>query len=161
MIRVISGGQSGADLSALETAKRFGIPTGGTMPKGFKTLSGSCPHYAELYGIQEHASADYAPRTYQNVRDSDGTIRFAFNFASAGELCTLKAINQYKKPYIDVDFNNPISYDDVVQWIKENNIQVLNVAGNSERTKLGMNFRTSEFLGEVFKILGFKEAINE
>jgi hypothetical protein len=138
-------------------AKRFGIITGGTMPKGFLTLFGPRPEWAKKYNLIEHASSSYAPRTYQNVRDSDGTIRFAGNFSSAGEICTLKAINQYKKPYIDVDLNNPRPVLEVVEWINKNNISVLNVAGNSEKTWTGTSIGTMEYLTEVFRQLGFKE----
>jgi hypothetical protein len=35
--KVISGGQSGADLGGLRAAKVLGIQTGGSMPKGFLT----------------------------------------------------------------------------------------------------------------------------
>jgi hypothetical protein len=39
--KVISGGQTGADLTGLEEAHKRGIPTGGTVPKGCRTESGS------------------------------------------------------------------------------------------------------------------------
>ena len=35
--KVISGGQTGADQAGLVAARRFGIPTGGWMPRGWKT----------------------------------------------------------------------------------------------------------------------------
>jgi len=153
--KCISGAQNGADIAGLVTAKKFGIPTDGIMPKGYKTTAGSRPEYANLYNIKEHVSASYVPRTYQNAKDADGTIRLAFNFQSRGEICTLNAIKQYNKPYIDVDLNNPIPHQDVVDWILNNNIEVLNVAGNAETTYGGTNIATAEYLTEVFKLLGF------
>src|SRR4051812_44710113 len=104
MIR--SGGQTGADESGLWVAKKFGLKTGGVIPKGFRTLIGARPELGRLYGLMEHASDNYVPRTYQNVRDADGTVRLAGNFDSRGEICTLKAINEYKKPYFDVDLSD-------------------------------------------------------
>jgi hypothetical protein len=151
---VRSGAQSGADIAGLATAKKFGLPTGGIMPKGWITTDGPKPQYESLYGIVEHASASYVPRTYQNVKDADGTIRLAFNFQSPGEICTLKAIEQYKKPHIDVDLNDPRPAQEVVDWLLENNIETLNVAGNAEKTYGGTNVATSEYLTEVFKLLG-------
>lgn len=153
--RVLSGGQCGADLAGLITAKKFGIPTGGWIPKGFITQLGKHPEYAELYNIQEHSSPLYPPRTFQNAKESDGTIRFAYDLNSAGEKCTLKAILQYKKPYIDVNLHNSIPHQEVVDWIITNNIQILNIAGNSEKTYGGITFVVQEYLEEIFKLLGY------
>jgi len=47
------------------------------------------------------------------VRESDGTIRLAFDFTSRGEKCTLTAIKDYGKPYIDVDLSNPRPLEEV------------------------------------------------
>lgn len=130
--KIISGGQIGADLAALIAGKMLNIPTGGWMPKGFKTKKGNKPNYLEEFGVQEHTSSKYSPRTYSNVRDSDATIRFANNFNSAGEICTLKAINYYNKPYMDILVSNPPSHKEVADWIVQNNIKTLNVAGNAD-----------------------------
>lgn len=145
---VISGGQKGADLGGLAAAKRCGIATGGTIPKGFLTEDGPTPELAKL-GLVEHSSPTYPPRTYSNAKNSDGTIRFASNFNSPGEKCTLKAINYYKKPYIDVDIKNPRPVEEVVEWILANNIQTLNVAGNRESTNRGTFDFVVKYLTEV------------
>ena len=79
--KVISGGQTGADQAGLVVARRFGIPTAGWMPRGWKTSAEPNPHLGREYGLREH-TGDYAERTAANVRDSDGTIRFAGSFRS-------------------------------------------------------------------------------
>jgi hypothetical protein len=154
MLKVVrSGGQTGADIAGVATAKRFGYKTGGTMTKGWKTLNGPRPDYAEKYGMKEHSSTNYPPRTYENVRDSDGTICFAFNFESPRERCTKKAIDQYKKPSIRVSVQDPRPVQEVVDWLIINNIETLNVAGNSEQTYPGMAEFTAKYLAEVFEKL--------
>lgn len=152
--KVISGGQTGADIAGLMAAKKVGLQTGGWMPHGFITQAGPKPEWAEKYNLQEHSSAKYPPRTFANVKDSDGTIRFAQNFDSAGEKCTLKAIQQYRKPHIDVDIMNPRPVQEVVDWINRYNIKVLNVAGNSERTYSGITGEVFEYLTKIFEALG-------
>lgn len=153
--KINSGGQSGADIAALITGKKLGIETGGWMPKGFKTLNGLKPQYKTLYNVQEHQSAAYPPRTYLNVKESDGTLRFAADFNSPGEICTWKAIQQYNKPYWDVNIcelnNHP--HLEVVDWIISNNINILNVAGNSEKTYMGITAIVCDYLEEVIRIL--------
>lgn len=42
-VRIISGGQTGADQGALVAAKQLGIETGGWTPRGFLTEAGPCP----------------------------------------------------------------------------------------------------------------------
>ena len=59
--------------------------------------------YAKQYGLTEHTTTNYVDRTEVNVRESDGTIRLATDFNSAGERCTLRFIELHKKPYFDVD----------------------------------------------------------
>ena len=48
--KIISGGQTGADLGALVGARRVGIETGGTAPKGFRTDRGLQPVLRQ-YGL--------------------------------------------------------------------------------------------------------------
>ena len=94
-----SGFQTGVDQAAVFTAKEFGLRTGGCMPKGFITLEGDRPEFAQLYGAVEHKSRGYPPRTFDNVKNTDATVRIAQNFLTAGEKCTLRAIEQYNKPF--------------------------------------------------------------
>ena len=149
--KVISGGQTGADQAGLIAAKSLGIETGGTMPKGFRTLDGNQPNFAELFGVKESPHASYAIRTANNVWESDGTIRFATKWDSPGEYCTKKWINEYNKPSIDVDIRDPRDPQEVRDWLVENNIRVLNVAGNSETTSPGIERKVTDYLQRVLE----------
>lgn len=155
--KVVSGGQTGADIAGLEVAKKFGFETGGMMPFGFKTLDGCRPEYKDIYGLTAHNSSSYVPRTRANVRDSDGTIRLAFNLESRGEICTLKAIKDYGKPWIDVDFSSDSAKQvvkPVVEWLHRNEIEILNVAGNSEQTWAGTYEAALQYLERLFEQVG-------
>lgn len=74
-------------------------------------------------------------------------------------MCTLKAINQYKKPYFDVDLNKEITNEiinDIIDWIRVNKIEILNVAGNAGNTKdksLDIHFKVRDCLIKVLKRL--------
>jgi hypothetical protein len=76
LVKVISGGQTGADQAGWRAARMFDIPTGGFMPRGFLTEDGPRPDFAELFGAVEMPTPDYRARTEQNVRDSDATVWF-------------------------------------------------------------------------------------
>ena len=122
LCKVISGGQTGADEAGIAAGKFCGLETGGHIPKGCLTEIGPRPELLEIYGLTEHYSNKYPPRTIANVRNSDGTIRFAADFTTAGEKLTLRAIKEANKPWIDVDIRDPIPTSEVVNWIKQNNI---------------------------------------
>lgn len=149
--KVISGGQTGADIGGLIAAKKVGLQTGGWMPNGFKTQDGPKPEYAGLYGVVEHESPRYPPRTAMNVKDSDATIRIATNFYSAGEKLTERMIAQYGKPFFDIDpLDESVSPLILVQWLKSWKVRTLNVAGNSEKSSPGIGEFTIAFLFETF-----------
>ena len=100
--KVISGGQIGADIAALRAAKKLGIETGGWMPKGFRTKEGGKWEYADEYSMKETSTRDYPTRTGLNVAESDGTLRFAYNWNSRGERATLRCLQKYEKPYYNI-----------------------------------------------------------
>lgn len=103
---VMSGGQTGADQAGLRIAQQFGIPTGGWMPSDWQTEGGPRPEFQQLYGMKCLHHGGYKERTEANVRLSNGTIRFASDFNSMGEKCTLNAILDNNKPYMDIDIDN-------------------------------------------------------
>lgn len=76
MLKVISGGQSGVDQAALRSARACGLATGGLVPKGWLTEEGPAPWLSD-YGLTEHTSPDYSPRTRANVDDAHATLIIA------------------------------------------------------------------------------------
>ena len=153
MIRkVISGGQTGADIAGLKAAQFCGLETGGWMPCGFKTQVGNKPEYEVLYGMQQTDSEMYTTRTILNVAQSDATIRFAKNWTSPGEMLTLKAINEFKRPHFDVSYGIYTEIPQVLAWLLKNGVKTLNVAGNSERIYPGMEDFVFDYLVELFSL---------
>jgi len=78
----------------------------------------------------------YKKRIWENVMIADATIRLAVDFNSRGEICTANAIKKYEKPTMDIPlnrFHDPTVMVEVYNWLKENGIDCLNVAGNTER----------------------------
>ena len=74
ILKIISGGQTGVDRAALDTAIKLDLPHGGWVPRGRKTEDGRLPDH---YTVQELASSDYRERTERNVREADGTLIIA------------------------------------------------------------------------------------
>lgn len=140
-MKIISGGQTGADQAGLYAAETMGYETGGHAPKTFRTLGGPVPELGTRFGLVEHFKFEYPPRTEENVRNSDCTFRLAHNFNSPGEKCTLKFIKKHNKPKMDIDINNPVNPFIVAKWLKENGYTVINIAGNGDGKANGEHFK--------------------
>ena len=151
--KIISGGQTGVDTIGLQVAKELGIETGGTAPKGFLRETGIDNEDISSYNLVEitdEEQADYTKRknkkdpytgrTELNVRNSDGTVYFYTSDDKVGMLATQRSAKEWNKPFIV----NP-SVEQLRDWIIENNIKVLNVAGN-RGSKLSKDNNVAEIL---------------
>lgn len=129
VLKIISGGQTGADRAALDFALSHRIPHGGWIPKGRRAEDGKIP--AE-YDLRETASRRYAVRTERNVLDSDGTLIVSQGDLTGGSALTESLAEAHKKPYIHIDLNRLSPQEagrTVRRWILRHRPVVLNVAG--------------------------------
>lgn len=168
--KIISGGQTGTDVAALRAAKSLGVATGGTMPRGFLTLSGKRPEYKAMYGMVESYSPGYAFRTASNVRDADFTLCIALDFTSTGERCTSRAIVDTGRPSFRVQLVRnhvllaPLDDDwmqyaiDAIEacscrWGRD---IVLNVCGNAEQHAAGIEFTAEKMIMALKYVIEFE-----
>jgi len=154
--KVISGGQTGVDQAALRAARRLNIVTGGWAPKGWRTLDGPREQLLRSFGLVEHWGG-YAERTWQNVRDAQVTLRVATDYNTAGERCTMKAIEHFKKPNLSIvivggKIINIDAVEKVRAFLRKYDVHVLNVAGNSEISAPGIGTLAEQFLFEALHI---------
>lgn len=133
-MKIISGGQTGADLAGLKVGKDLGFETGGWAPKNWKTSIGSMKLQLQSFNLKE-SKEGYKGRTWENVRNSNATIRLAVNLNSTGERCTLNAIKHFKKPYFDIDLLKPKSIQECLEFLISHIPDVLNIAGNTQFTE--------------------------
>ena len=141
--KIISGGQDGADLGGLLAAKELGIETGGTAPKGYRTVWGSNLDLKD-FNLVESYSSSYVPRTKDNVLNSDATLIICFDENSAGTIQTLNFCKRYNKPYFIFNVSNILNRmeneNNCVNWFLENPPEVLNVAGNRNKLEYLCDF---------------------
>jgi len=126
MLTIISGGQTGADRTALEIARELGLPTGGTAPAGWQTDEGPDPTLAD-FGLRTCAFG-YRVRTRMNVNAADGTVWFGAT-NSPGARATLRACADYGKPHL-VNPDVGCLVATLLAWRPA----ILNIAGNRRRT---------------------------
>jgi hypothetical protein len=102
IVKIISGGQTGADRGGLEAALYCGIPHGGWCPRGRKAEDGRIP---DKYVLNEMRSADYLARTKANVVDSDATLVFTMRTPTGGSLRTIEFAHAGEKPWHNIDLS--------------------------------------------------------
>ncbi len=102
-LRIVSGGQTGADRAALDWAIERGIPHGDWCPKGRLFEDGLI---APRYQLQETPGGNYPQRTEGNARDSDGTVVFSIEAVlSDGSKKTVSLAHKRGKPVLYISRN--------------------------------------------------------
>jgi hypothetical protein len=156
---VISGGQTGADQAGLYAAKHCGVTTGGYAPAHYMTVTGPNLILKDTFDLVV-IQGGYKKRTAMNVQASDCTLRFAYDFNSPGELCTLNAIRECKKSYRDFDLRYPITKDMIEQvgnWLIAMKYYIINIAGNTQRDNRDAYTPTYETVVKILEYIKKKE----
>lgn len=141
--KLVSGGQTGVDRAALDVALALGLPCGGWCPRGRRAEDGPLP---PRYPLTETPTRDYPQRTEWNVRDADGTLVLKRGRADRGTGLTIRLAQRLGKPCLVIDLADTDGVRRARQWVEENRIEVLNVAGPRESNQPGVYAAAEDFL---------------
>lgn len=149
LIKIVSGGQTGADRAALDVAIERAVPVGGWCPRGRLAENGRIPLQ---YTLQETPSDRYAERTSWNVRDSDATLVFTMADIGGGTAFTIEEARRLGKPIklVDPRAFNPV---DIQVWLTAHSIRILNVAGPRESEQPGIYNATRTAINRIIEIV--------
>ncbi len=126
-LKIVSGGQTGADRAALDWAIAHGIPHGGWCPKGRKAEDGPID---ARYQLQETPSEHYFERTLLNLQDSDGTVVFSIGPELSGRSKkTVWLAQMQRKPVLHISRDSANQGDALLSFVRSHGIRVLNVTG--------------------------------
>ncbi len=128
--KIISGGQTGADIAAIDAAMSINFKYGGCLPNGRKTENGPLD---QKYIMHELETGGYPKRTERNILDSDGTVIFHHGKLAGGSRLTRDLALRYSKPCINFDLNVvsvSSALDNLKEWVSEYEIEILNIAGS-------------------------------
>lgn len=129
VVRIISGGQTGADQGGLDAAIALGLAHGGWLPKGRRTEAGPLPGH---YRLEELASSSYAERTERNVIAADATLILSRGPLTAGSALTAALAASHGRPCLHLDLSRLSVSGASAQlgaWLQKEGVEVLNVAG--------------------------------
>jgi hypothetical protein len=146
-LRVVSGGQTGVDRAALDAALALGLPCGGWCPRGRRAEDGTI---APRYPLRETPSTSYEERTEWNVRDADATLILARGPLRGGTALTRVVAARLGRPHLVVQLDGAAgTLVPVREWLRENHVRVLNVAGPRESQSPGVGAAARRFLEEL------------
>jgi hypothetical protein len=144
--KIISGGQTGADMGGLAAGRELGIETGGTAPRDWLTEDGPQEALLRSFDLTECKTAGYPARTRQNVMDSDGTLLVG-PYRTGGSRLTRDIAVELNKPLFHLPYEeNQARVQDFKKWLEDYRIAILNVAGNRESDSPGIAEFTHRFL---------------
>ena len=128
-LKIVSGGQTGADRAALDFAILHGFPHGGWCPRGRKAEDGRVP---EKYRLRETTERRYSARTLQNVLDADATVLFSVTpNVRGGTALTKRLATEHGKPllHLDAGLSPAEAAARLRAFLDQHGVAVLNVAG--------------------------------
>jgi hypothetical protein len=128
-LKIVSGGQTGADRAALDAALSLGVECGGWCPEDRAAEDGAID---PRYPLEPLAGAGYRRRTTQNVIDSDATAIFFFGAPDGGTAATLDDCRRLAKPHLVIDASSlgaAAAAEAICDFVDQNGISTLNVAG--------------------------------
>ena len=150
LAKIISGGQTGVDRAALDTAIALNIPHGGWCPRGRLAEDGAI---ADKYALRQKQTAQYPERTEKNVLDSDATLIICHGKPAGGTLLTKRLVKQYGRPALLIDLDKPVDVTaiQVKEWLAAQEVEILNVAGPRESHSPGVYRESLEILKRIFQ----------
>ncbi len=152
ILRIISGGQTGADRAALDAALELGVPISGWVPKGRKAEDGPVPD--RYPNLRETGADDYETRTRWNVRDSDATLILSHGALTGGSKMTESFAREMGKPVFHVDLST-MSIDaaaaTIREWLRDIEGDTLNVAGPRASSDPAIYKETKEIVPRLIR----------
>jgi len=142
-VKIISGGQTGIDRAALDVAINLGLSHGGWCPSGRKAEDGSID---AVYQLQETATSEYSCRTKWNVRDAEATLILYRGDLEGGTAYTITCAKRLQKPCLVINLAHPPDNQKIIEWLNENSINRLNIAGPRESKQPGIYQEAYDFL---------------
>lgn len=158
----------GALQAAIDSA--HSIQHGGWCPPGRQCEIGTIPPQFKLVETSKDCYTETSPprsmRTFLNVRDSDGTLILIDDTGtscSRGTAFTIEQAQLLNRPCMTCNDGSRNDVEKVINWIRKNKIQSLNVAGPSEREKPGVYHQAYQFISQLLEIMhlsGFESRVN-
>lgn len=149
--RLISGGQTGVDRTALDVAIALNLQHGGWCPRHRLAEDGRIP---DRYYLTETDASDYETRTRRNVDEADATLVFAPpGLSSPGTQLTISHARVTGKPVCILRGDEEIAeaVHRIRRFLQRHAVRTLNVAGPRQSEAPGLVPFVRAVLQEAFQ----------
>lgn len=127
--KIISGGQTGVELAALDVAQKLGVDHGGWIPKnGGRRLD----LLNKNYRLQESVESGYQKAIEQNVKEADGTLLITRGQKTAETRLAVQMALKHKKQLLHVDLSQKSAFEGASlsnAWFSLNAVKIVYVTG--------------------------------
>jgi len=130
-VKIVSGGETGAERAALDAAIRWGVPYGGWVRKGRKTEDGTLP---VSYDLKEMPTTSAFQWRKQNILYAYGTVIFTHGEPEGETASTAEMVRLNSRPLLNVDLSLIDASEAgrmIRAWVREHKIKILNVTGTT------------------------------
>jgi hypothetical protein len=146
-MKIVSSGQTGAEIGGLVAAKQHGVDTGGFAVMGFETEDGNKPEYELEYNLVDENLPHYAANI-KNVIYSDSTFIFTDYPEAPCPNSIVFICKERGKPYAI----NPTETD-IIRYIKIMGLNTINIYGDYESITPGIEDRVKKLLLDVLGMI--------
>jgi len=148
--KILSGGRPGTEQAALDAAIKLGLAFGGWIPKGkAPAVIGG----VDTYNLVEMTSPDWSEACKLNIRNAEGTLILSHGQLPGTAQNIAKMVRRYSKPLFHMDLTLTSSFNAATKindWIMENDISMLHVAGPLEKEDRRIYKATLDILQAVY-----------
>ena len=152
--KLISGGQTGVELAALDIAIKLGIHHGGWIARGRRNAQGRLNH---VYNLREVEAVGFKTAMEQNVMAADGTLLVTRGKKSARTQHAVEMSLKHQRQLLHVDLSQNSSFEAaslISSWGSLQQISIAFVTGTQAETDSKIYAQTLKILETAF-YLGF------
>jgi len=127
--KIISGGQPGVEIAALDAAIRLDIPHAGWCYRDRKIDGGIL---ARQYNVKEIDNPSYFQRLEKNIEDSEGTIILSYGQLVLGSKAVGEIAEKNNKPHLNVNLSkHPLNHAIALirKWMTKHEIATVYFTG--------------------------------
>ncbi len=155
MRKILSSGQTGVELAALDVAVRLGLEHGGWAPRGLQNEDGPI---SSIYAIEEVAPLGFQHAMEKNIAHADGTLLVTRGGKSPESQFAVETTLKHQRQLLHIDLSQHSGFEAaslISSWLDMQQIKVAFITGlsNAQDSLIYSQFKkileTALYLGLV------------
>jgi hypothetical protein len=152
--KIVSSGQTGVELAALDIAIKLGIAHGGWVSRGKRNEDGALP---AQYDLTETASLGFKEAMDKNVSHTDGTLVISRNMHTSRTKNAVQAALKHQRQFLHLDLGQYSLFESAslaASWMSQQLIKAVFITGPMASEDERIYSQTQKVLETLF-YLGF------